>query len=109
MNQTVKKKSTRREKLAKAAVVCLGVVLAGWLLSRAAWVREAGVRLLGKVGKPALPLLRRALRDDDTLVRQAAREGLAQVGEAAVPPLVESLGDRDPEVRAQSALALTVL
>ena len=88
------------------AIACGLLTLMVWLLLRSPLVREGGVRLLGKIGVRALPLIRRATTDSDKDVREAAADALVSLGPAAVPPLVASLRDADPAVRVQSATAL---
>jgi HEAT repeat protein len=91
------------------AIACALLALMGWLLLRSPLAREAGVRLLGKIGVRALPLIRRATTDSDLNVRRAAADVLVSLGPAAVPPLIASLRDADPQVRVQSATALGIL
>lgn len=93
--------------LAKGLVICLGLLLVGWMLYRTGWVREIVVGRLAGIGRPAVPLLRSALQDEDHKVREAARNGLRSLkAEQAVPSLIESLRDPDPAVRAQACAAL---
>jgi HEAT repeats len=91
------------DKLAKGVVVCLGLLLFAWLLWQAPFVREVGVEWLGKIGSPAVPVLRKALQDENHKVRGAAREALRKIGTDAVPPLVQALTDKDLGVRGDAA------
>jgi HEAT repeat protein len=70
-------------------------------------LRAKAVRLLGEVGKKAVPALVKALRDRDEAVKVAALQALrASKGEAreAIPELILLLGD--PRVRSQASLTL---
>jgi len=62
------------------------------------WVAKS----LGRIGKPAVPVLIEALNNEEKEVRQAAVYALKIIGpdaKAAVPALIESLDDEDKEVR----------
>src|ERR1043165_726301 len=98
-----------KQTVAKIVVILLGVVLIGWLLWLAPFVREGVVMAAGKVGTPAVPFLRMALKDQDHKVREQAIIALRAIGADAVPSLVESLNDEDVSVRSQSAGALRIL
>ena len=97
--------NAKRRKVLGCLAVCVLLPVAGWLLYRAPLVREVVVGLAGRMGTPAIPVLRRATFDGDNDVRRAAGSALAALGAAAVPPLVESLGDEDPAVRASGPCA----
>lgn len=103
------KRRSNWDRIAKWLVACGGAVLLGWFSYHYPVVREVGVTWLGKLGPPAVPLLRRALDDPNHDVRVAALEALLAIGPRAVPSLIDSLDDADPTVRAQAALALTWL
>ena len=93
--------------LVKVVVAFLGVVLIGWLLYRAPFVRELVVSIAGQIGAPSVPYLRKvASQDDDHKVRQNAMLALRAIGADAVPSLTASLADADAEVRAEAARAL---
>jgi HEAT repeat protein len=97
----------KKQTLAKALVALLGVLLIGWLLYRAPWVREMIVAAAAELGAPAVPYLRKlALRDENRHVQHRAREALQKMGAAAVPALIEPLADDDAEVRIEAAYAL---
>jgi HEAT repeat protein len=106
---TTRKKPGPWDKPVKALVLVLGLLLFGWLLWLSPLVRQIGVPWLGKLGTPAVPMLRHALQDDDHWVRAAAAEALRKVGPAAVSSLVEALTDASARVRAEAAFALGVL
>jgi HEAT repeat protein len=64
---------------------------------------------LGKIGRPAVPTLRQALRSDRASVRCAAANGLARMyrdAEEAIPDLIPLLHDADSEVQAAAARAI---
>jgi HEAT repeat protein len=96
-------------KLVTWLVLCLTVILLGWLVYRAPMGREMIVRSAAMLGPRSVPLLRRALTDDEQQVKRAAAESLTELGAAAVPGLTAELQDPDPRVRAWSAFGLSVL
>jgi HEAT repeat protein len=102
------KKGTTKP-LAKWSLVLLGILAIGWVIYLMPLGRELAVRLLGKTGSMSTPLLRRALQDENHMVRWAARDALLELGPRAVPPLVRALTDKDARVRAQAAQALSAL
>ena len=70
--------------------------------------KGAGIAL-GRIGKPALPALSRALGDRDKWVRLAAARGFAKMGSAAkpaVPLLLRALQDKWEYVRSAAATTL---
>lgn len=101
--------ASRQGPLLKGLVLCLAVIVLGWLLYRAPLARELTVRGAAQLGPRSVPLLRHALGDEDQGVKRAAAESLVDLGAACVPVLSESLTDRDPQVRAHSALGLSLL
>jgi HEAT repeat protein len=90
-------------------VIVLGVLLIGWILWQAPFVRELVVGWSGRLGPRAVPLLRKVLNDSDNMVRMAAVSSLAEVGPDAVPPLLDTLREGSAAVRAESANALAYL
>jgi HEAT repeat protein len=71
--------------------------------------QELAAQALGRIGKPAVPLLMNALQHRDPLARRQAALVLAKIGpEAAeaVPLLVGALDDQDAAVRRAAAKAL---
>src|SRR5438552_15019449 len=78
-------KGPKRHTLVKVLVVCLGVVLIGWLLYREPGVRAFIVSCSDRLGPRAIPYLRGALQDPDISVRQAAGQALRRIGADAVP------------------------
>ncbi len=109
LSPSLKKKPRRKAAslLTKGLVICLGLLLVVWMLYRTGWVREIMVSRLAAIGEPSVPLLRRALQDEDHRVRGAARNGLLSLKpEQAVPSLTESLRDLDPPIRTQACAAL---
>lgn len=98
------------QKLLKAFVCALGILLIGWLLYRASWVREMLVGWAGHLGAPAVPYLRTtASWDDNHLVRQRAIAALRDMGDTAVPPLIAALADDDAAVRTEAAYVFSHL
>jgi HEAT repeat protein len=95
--------------LAKCLVGCLGILLVGGVMYVMPLGRELTVIMLGKTGSVAVPVLRRALQDDDHNVQAAAIEALKKIGAGAVPSLRRALTDKDARVRAQAAEALGFL
>jgi HEAT repeat protein len=76
-------------------------------------VARAAALALGKIGgreaRPAVPILKTALHDEDPAVRELAAGALANIGEAAasaVSNLSEALADSSAAVRCNAALAL---
>jgi HEAT repeat protein len=55
--------------------------------------RQAAVRALGRIGKPATGPLISALKFEDEDVCKAAVDALGQIGEPAVQPLIDALSD----------------
>jgi HEAT repeat protein len=102
------------------AVVTLGVSgrrlhqvrverLSELLRDRDAGVRARAVEAVGRVGRPAapaVPALRRALKDASADVRRQAAAALGKVGPASLPALKEALSDKDHDIRKHAALAL---
>ena len=74
------------------------------------WKAADTLRWIGS-GAPAkvLPLLTRALEDDDPRVRSTSARGLGATGEAALPALRAALRHKDPGVRAAAAEAISDL
>lgn len=63
----------------------------------------------GPVARPAIPHLRKLLRDEDDMVRSAAADALGSIGsdaKEAVRDLLDLLGSSDAFVRVSSAWAL---
>jgi len=93
----------------------LGKTLAEWraqLESDNRVERLYAAVVLGEMGAPAVPVLRRALTDDDAAVRYWAAVGLRKAGQAAepaVPDLKRVLEDRSYAVRVAAAHALWTL
>jgi hypothetical protein len=71
-------------------------------------VREAATRELIKIGRPAVPALRAALKDRDIEISQRARKILDAL-KASVVYLLEDLADSDPGIRKEAAEALEQL
>lgn len=66
------------------------------------WTRYEVARLLGKVGVPALPALKRSLSHQNPDVREGAAVALGEMAEQAaplVPWLIKALDDREDSVR----------
>jgi HEAT repeat protein len=95
--------------IAKGLVACLGILAVGVVVYLMPLGRELMVRLLGKMGPVATPLLRRALQDDNHMVQWAARDALLELGVGAVPSLLRGLADKDARIRAEAADALSLL
>jgi HEAT repeat protein len=95
--------------LAKCLVGCLGILLIGCIVYLSPLGRELAVVLLGKTGTVAVPVLRRALQDEDPKVQAAALEALKKIGAGAVPSLLRALADKDARIRAQAAETLGFL
>lgn len=69
-----------------------------------------GLPEIGAHGKPALPLLRQALRASQDGIRRWAADALGNIGPEAwkaLPDLRQALGDLDPDVRLAAAQAWT--
>src|SRR5262249_33445334 len=99
----------RSQVLAKWLACLLGLVLIGWILYQAAWVREVLVGWAGHLGEPGVPLLRHALRDGDYKGSEAGATALRGMRGGAVPSLTKSLGSGNPRVRLEAAHALGIL
>lgn len=72
-------------------------------------VQARAALLLGSIGKPAVPVLIEALKDDDRDVRTSAAGALISIGpdaKSAVSTLVRALKDEDHFVRWNAAAAL---
>jgi HEAT repeat protein len=68
--------------------------------------REVAETLI-KVGKPAVPALIAALKDNDSDVRWWAAESLGKIGDnSAVPTLIEALRDSPRDVCEQAVVTL---
>ena len=69
--------------------------------------QERKFKELEKIGKPAVPALIEALKNEDSEVRWEAAIVLRKAGDkSAVPALTEALKDKDSEVRRKAAYAL---
>jgi HEAT repeat protein len=71
--------------------------------------RRLAARVLGELGRPAIPALVRALESKDALTREAALDALAEMKEEAkdaVPALQKALADDSMGVRVAAAQAL---
>jgi HEAT repeat protein len=67
-------------------------------------------KILARIGRPAIPELTKALKDDNAKIRHRAAWALSFFGPEArdaVPALAEALGDKNAEVRYLAALTLT--
>jgi HEAT repeat protein len=102
-------KKLANKTVAKWLIGCLGVLLISWISYQTPLGRELAVRCLAKTGSLAVPLLRRALQDEDNGVRWAAHDALKELGSGAVPALVQALGDKNARVRVEAAEALSAL
>jgi hypothetical protein len=78
------RKGTTRP-LAKWLLGFLGILAVGWVIYFMPLGRELAVRLLGKTGSMSTPLLRRALQDENHMVRWAARDALLELGPPETP------------------------
>src|SRR5437762_2758393 len=95
--------------LAKSAVICLGVVLIGWLLYQAPFVRELLVTWSTKLGPTAVPFVRHAMVDSDNYVRMAAYESMKELRGSAAPILAKNLEGPSAAVRSEAIQALMIL
>lgn len=71
--------------------------------------RFLAAKALGRIGdeaESAVPVLLKALRDDDIFLRMAITGTLISIGHPAVPGLVKALFDNNKAVRRASAKAL---
>jgi HEAT repeat protein len=69
-------------------------------------LRKQSILALGRVGKPAIPVLGGALTDKDPSVRLQAVTALGQTGPDAVATIAKAFGDEDAEVRQEAARVL---
>ena len=75
-------------------------------------VREAAATGLSMLSSDAVPLLTRALRDEDWRVREGSAQALGWIGPQAwdtIPALIDALSDERKEVRVSAGLALTAI
>ncbi len=75
-------------------------------------VYQDTIRDLQRIGPPAVPALREALKDPDSRVRVYAADALLGIGyeaKDAVPDLTEALKDKDNYVRASAGEALEAI
>src|SRR5208337_130824 len=71
--------------------------------------RRNAVKRLVKIGIPAVPILIKAIEDDNPIVRLNAVVALTAIGpgaKEAVPSLIEALANRNSYVRENAAIAL---
>jgi hypothetical protein len=76
--------------------------------SRSFKARKAAIKQLTDIGRPALPMLRKAVKSSDLEVRQRARQVIAAI-RTSLSYLVENLEHEDPLVRKGAAEALEQL
>lgn len=72
-------------------------------------IGDPAVESLAKIGTPALPSLRTALRDPEPIVRESCARVLGKMGAAAkdsVPELIVALNDADERVNTSAKFAL---
>jgi len=72
-------------------------------------IRQIVTAVLGKIGKPAVPALAQALKNDGVLVRRQALLALSRVGrdgKEAVPAVVAAVKDDSKDVRSFAVAAL---
>ena len=105
-SSTITKKPSKH-RLIKGVVICLSILFIGWLLSWSPDVRQVWVWCLAKIGTPAVPLLRRTIDDEHSLVKQDAQIALRDMGVRAVPSLLGTLTHRNADIRRQSARCLS--
>jgi HEAT repeat protein len=65
---------------------------------------DTAIAKLKKIGKPAIPALIEALRDQNLLVRRSAAQILVRIGSPAIPALVKALKNSGVRVRAAYTL-----
>lgn len=69
--------------------------------------QSGGQRALTRIGKPALPPLIAALKDEHHAIREMAASALAEIADSeAVEPLIASLADESEPVREEAVAAL---
>lgn len=69
-------------------------------------LRKQTILALGRVGKPAVPLLADVLNDKDPSVRLHAVTSLGRIGRTAVPTIALAFRDQDRDVRLEAARVL---
>jgi HEAT repeat protein len=67
---------------------------------------DTAIEKLGKIGKPAIPALMKALQDKNLLVRRSAADVLAKIGPPAIPDLVKALNNFDAGVLSSATSVL---
>ncbi len=84
--------------------------LIGQLGDKEPFVRDSVVTTLAEIGPPAVPLLIRAMDDEDWVIRQGASQALGRIGDPrAVEPLIIALGDKNQWIRQYAAEALGLI
>jgi len=69
-------------------------------------VKRIAALTLGKIGKAVLPVLSKAMSEEDPYVRKYAARALSEIGKDAVPALIKALGDTDAEIRREAVWSL---
>lgn len=67
-------------------------------------IRQETVKVLARIGLPAVSLLVHALHDSDKSVSMLASNGLLQIGQESVLPMLQSVRDNRTESRVRSVL-----
>lgn len=84
--------------------------LIGQLGDREPFVRDSIVASLVQIGPPAVPLLLKAIEDENWVIRQGASQALGKIGDPqAVEPLIIALADNNQWIRQYAAEALGLI
>ena len=71
--------------------------------------KSAGINALISIGRPAVPALVAAFKQEDNMVRGGAEIVLGRIGPPAVPALLAALKDQDEDFRSSAAVALVLM
>ena len=71
--------------------------------------KSAGINALISIGRPAVPDLVAAFKQEDSMVRAGAEIVLGRIGPPAVPALLAALKDQDEDFRSSAAVAFALM
>ena len=109
-DETVQENTVLRQPPADEGTQKAVAELIGKLGDKEPFVRDSVVTTLAETGPPAVPLLIRAMEDEDWVIRQGASQALGRIGDPqAVGSLIIALADKNQWIRQYAAEALGLI